>query len=172
MTNNTDDTAEESDTTDINIGETLRQMERIFRFASEELRDGMEQAEAKRRRRRSPFERAAESARKRVESVRIEVEDELASIKSEQNGTDVDETAPDSRDEAVGTPIIGGGGFEFPNPPADARHCPSCGVGLEGKHTHFHEDQLLNRYRTQIECPSCGFGGEVIRHSIRNDSGE
>lgn len=46
----------------------------------------------------------------------------------------------------------------------DAQFCPRCGESLPASRTTFTDDLVLNRYRTEFECPECGFHGEVFRH--------
>ncbi|WP_435099527.1 hypothetical protein [Halarchaeum sp. P4] len=48
--------------------------------------------------------------------------------------------------------------------PIDAKFCPSCGETLPTRAVEMWADELLNRYRVQIRCPSCGYNGEVVRH--------
>lgn len=54
----------------------------------------------------------------------------------------------------------------------DAEYCPSCGEVLFNENREFHDDWMLNAYRTKFRCPHCGFSGEVIRHSHSEDRGE
>ena len=46
----------------------------------------------------------------------------------------------------------------------DVQNCCHCGDPITGEQRHFKEDLVLNRYRTEFKCPSCGYHGEVFRH--------
>jgi predicted RNA-binding Zn-ribbon protein involved in translation (DUF1610 family) len=46
----------------------------------------------------------------------------------------------------------------------DVTYCPECGEEVPPENTQFREDLVLNRYRTEFECSSCGYHGEVFRH--------
>lgn len=47
---------------------------------------------------------------------------------------------------------------------ADVEYCPCCGESITSQQRAFQEDLVLNRYRTEFECPACGFHGDLFRH--------
>ena len=46
----------------------------------------------------------------------------------------------------------------------DVQYCPHCGDPISSHQRHWYDDLVLNRYRTEFECPGCGYHGEVFRH--------
>jgi len=49
---------------------------------------------------------------------------------------------------------------------SDVEYCPACGTELDPRYTEFKEDLVLNRYRTEFECPECKYHGELFRHEF------
>ena len=47
---------------------------------------------------------------------------------------------------------------------SDVQHCPTCGEAITSHDRVFREDLILDRDRTEVKCPACGFHGEVFRH--------
>lgn len=52
----------------------------------------------------------------------------------------------------------------MPSSDPDVQFCPHCGESITSAQRHFREDLILDRYRTEFECPACGYHGEVFRH--------
>lgn len=150
MTRDDDPTDDDSPEPTDFIG-LFKEMNRAFEQAADEIMEGIEKADRERRAKRSPMEKAAEAARDTVDSVRISIEDELDTIREEQGVEAQDDSEDEAEDDA--------------DSPVDARYCSSCGEPLSVRDTEMHEDLILDRYRTAFRCPSCGYTGEVIRHS-------
>lgn len=151
----TDDNSDD-DRPESPIAEIFKEMEKTFERAADDILDGLEQADRERRAKRSPMEKAAEAAKDTAEEIRINIEDELDTIREEQ-GKNIEDKAEDEAATEDVPPA---------SPPADAQYCPSCGTGLTGDDVEFTEDLLLNRYRMPMRCRSCGFTGEVVRYDL------
>jgi len=52
---------------------------------------------------------------------------------------------------------------------SDVDFCPNCGENIPDYDREFRADLVLDRYRTEFRCASCGYHGEVFRHNTDDE---